>query len=230
MLNKSTETYVVVIACTPCGKGNYAVELSGVKGDILELTVHEEVVLDYRLVVGKELDLETFELLKNSKDYQHAYRYAIQILARRMYTQKELERKLSKREVSLHITQDVVAKLLEIELLNDDLYAKTYIEEQVGSGRKTRKRIVHDLFLKGVSEDIIDDYTYLFDQTSETEMLVREITKICGGLTFEELNDFKFRDKVIRKLGNKGFDFAHIRCQYDFFVEDFTVDHDKCDM
>jgi len=227
MLGKETETYAVVINCTRLQRDHYKIELGDAAGEIYELIVHEETVVDYRLVVGKELDKETFDLLQNSMDYQKAYSYAIGILARRMYTEKEIRRKLYERETAADIICDVVAKLFEIEVLNDVIYATAYIENQVEMGRKSRRQIISDLRIKGVSANIIDDLRYLFDKESENALIVKEIEKAYGRYSRKELSDFEMQKRVVQALGRKGFEIDEVQREYGYFIEDLAVVDDE---
>jgi len=227
MISKETETYAVVINSTPLQKGHYKIELGDAEGKIYDLTVHEESVLDYRLVVGKELDKETFIALQNSMDYQLAYSYAIGILSHRMYTEKEIRRKLYERKTASNITCDVVAKLIEIDVLNDLSYARIYIENQIEMGKKSRSKIISDLHTKGISANIIDDLMNLFDKESESALIVEEIERLYQRYSVAGLSDFEVGHKVVQALGRKGFDFYEVQRQYAFFIEDLNVDGGK---
>jgi len=224
MLSKETETYVVVITCTPLKDGYYQVELSDAEGEIYELTAHEETILTYRLVVGKELDEKTFRMLENSKDYQEAYRYTIGILSKRLYTEKEIRRKLSEREMTNKVIDEVVAKLMNLELLNDSSYAALYIENQLEIGKKSQRRIISDLFQKGIPEYVIDGLMNLFDQESECDRMLKEIRKTHERYARKHLSDFELKNKVVQALGRKGFDFYEVGRQYDFFIEDLALE------
>jgi regulatory protein len=225
MIGKETETYAVVIKTEPLGHGNYIVELGDAVGEIYEFTVHEETILDYRLVVGKELDESTFRALEASKDYGKAYSYAVGILARRMYTEKEIRQKLTQRRAAEDVIGEVVTKLLKLELLNDEAYTTAYIENQVSVGKKSRHRIVSDLREKGVATSIIDNRMDLFDKESEQALIGREIEKAYGRSSHKDLSDFEMKHKVIQALGRKGFDFYEVDRQYDFFIEDLEIYH-----
>jgi len=224
MLSKETETYVVVIRLMPLKRGYYQVELGDADGEIYDMTVHEETVLAYRLIVGKELDEATFCALEDSKDYEKAYRYAIDVLSRRLYTEKEIRRKLYDREVTATIIDDVIEKLTELELLNDFSYATLYIENQLEIGKKSQRQIISELYQKGVGESIVDDLMGLFDQASERERMLRELRKSYDRYSRKDFNDFELRNKVLGALGRKGFDFYEAKRQYDFFIEDLELE------
>lgn len=227
MIGKENETYAVVIKVEPLRRGHYKVELGDAEGEIYEFTVHEETMLDYRLVVGKELDESTLRELEASKNYGKAYSYAVGILARRMYTEKEIRQKLMQRATAEDVTHEVVTKLLKLELLNDEAFATAYIENHVEIGKKSRRRIISDLHAKGVASSIIDDHMDLFDKESEQALIAREIEKAYSRYLRKDLSDFEMKNKVIQALGRKGFDFYEVDRQYDFFIEDLEIDGDE---
>jgi len=222
MLSKESETYAVVIHCTTVGRGYYEIKVSDAEGGIYEFMLHEETMVDYRLIVGKEIDKETFEDLQTCGDYQQAYSYAIGILARRMYTEKEIRRKLYERETADGIVCDVVAKLLEVGVLNDGTYARVYIENQVALGKKSRRQILADLHAKGVSTNIIDEMLDLFNEADEFALIDREIEKLYQRYSRKDLSDFELKNKIVQALGRKGFQIDDVKRQYEFFIEDLA--------
>lgn len=224
MLEKEIETHVVVINRTPLKRGLYKVEFAEADGTVHEQTVHEEAILDYRLVVGKELDRPTFEQLEGSNDYQKAYAYAINILSRRIYSEVEMKRKLKIREVDDANIEKVIEKLYAINLLNDFVFATTYIETQLRMGKKSRRQITSDLFTRGITQNIVDELNHLFDQESEQELILKEIKKAYSRYSRKALNDFELKNKVIAALGRKGFNFAEVGRQYGYFVEDMQAE------
>jgi len=223
MLSKETATYVVVISSTALGRGFYKIKLGDANGEIYEMKIHEEIMLDYRLVVGKELDKEAFDALQNSDGYQKAYSYAIDILTRRMYTEKEIRRKLNERETAADVVNDVVAKLFEIEVLNDATYARVYIENQIAVGKKSRRQILADLDAKGVSVSIVDNLLDLFDEEAERTLITKEIDRLYQRYSPKDLSAFELRGRVVQALGRKGFEIGEVQRQYDFFIEDLGV-------
>jgi len=223
MIGKEKETYVVVIQVEPLNQGHYKVVLGDAVGDIYEVTVHEEIMLDYRLVVGKELDEPAFRALEASKDYGKAYSYAVSILARRMYTEKEMRQKLKGHATTEHVIHEVVTKLLKLELLNDEAYARNYIEYQVALGKKSKRRMLSDLYGKGIEATVIDGVMELFDQGSESVLIRSEIEKLYARYSRKDLSDFDLRNKVVQALARKGFEIYEVGQQYDFFIEDLEA-------
>jgi regulatory protein len=222
-MNKDAETHVVVINCTSLKRNLYKVEFAEADGTIHEQTVHEEAILDYQLVIGKELDQETFEALQNSNDYQKAYAYAINILSRKLYSTGQIKQKLHDREFNDNTTRDVILKLTEIELLNDFAFATAYIEHHLAMGKKSHRQIISDLKIRGVAHGIIDDLNHLFAPETEQASITREIKKAYERYNRNEISDFDLRNKVMTSLGRKGFNLGEVGRQYGYFIEDLEA-------
>lgn len=223
MIDKKNETHVVVINCTPLKRNLYKIEFAEADGTVHEQTVHEEAVLDYRLVIGKELDQATFAQLQNSNDYQKAYAYAINILSRKLYSTGQIKQKLNQREFDANTIEDVIAKLTEIELLNDFNFATAYTEHHLEMGKKSHRQIVVALKERGVTEQIINNIQHLFKKESEQEVIIREIKKAHERYARKEMTDFELRNKVITSLGRKGFNLSEIGRQYGYYIEDLEA-------
>jgi len=224
MLSKDTETFAVIISSTPSKRGFYNIQIADAVGEVYDLIVHEEIIVDYRLVVGKEIDEETFHNIQNITEYQQAYSYAIGILARRMYTEKEIKRKLYGRKTPDDVIDAVVEKLKNIQLLNDLTYATLYIENQVKNGKKSRRKIISDLMAKGVNSTIIDEVSDLFNGYSEVSLIQTEIEEAYRQYERQQLSDFDLARKITQKLARKGFDIYEVQRQYGFFLEDLEAE------
>lgn len=223
MLSNEKDPFIVVIECIPSKRGYYQVEMKDINGEMHSFIAHEETVLEYRLVEGKELNKDTFEALMNSKEYQKAYSYAINVLAKRMYTEKEISRKLSERATPSGVIDEVIDKLIEIELLNDLNYATLYIENQMEIGTKSQRSIISNLRQKGITDAQIDDLTDLFDKDVESKRITKEIQKAYDRYARKDFSAFELKNKVVQALGRKGFDFYEVGRQYDFFIEDLDL-------
>lgn len=223
MLSKETETYVVVITAQPLKNKRYKIEFSDAEGNITEKIVHEETLLNYRLVVGKELDRRSFSALIQNNEVHEAYAYCINILSKKMFTIKEIDQKLYERKYELFVREDVILKLEEMGLLNDEFYAEIYIENQVAMKNKSKQRILVDLYKKGISSDITNKFVNKFDSVSEIELLNKEIEKLYFRYKKSNVNDFEIRGKVVQSLSRKGFDYSLVRRHFDFFLEDLEA-------
>jgi len=193
-----------VVRASSGRRSNYDVTFEDERGHLHEVSVHEELVLKFRLVVGKILTEDEFSELGKSLNYGKAYSYATYILASRMYTVKEIRDKLIGREVSEDIIDSVISKLLEIGLLDDARYAEIYVESQIMKGTKGPDSVYADLVKKGVSESEANTYVevYTYEQQLEAvRKLAQSVMKSNKKYGVRGL-----MQKLHHSLTSKGFD------------------------
>lgn len=100
-------------------------------------------------------------------DAQAARNYALSILAKRAYTVHEVRDKLMQRETPAAIVNEVIATLLEYELLNDADYAAKYVE-YYGQNRGPN-RLRQELQRRGVGETHIQPAMQWFFENIDQE-------------------------------------------------------------
>lgn len=216
----SEETCYLVTSCIPLKKGHYEVSFLHADGDTCSMTIHEETVIEYRLVEKKELTQTTFSQVMVSGAFATSYGYAVSILSRRMYTQKEIREKLKERSVESKVIKQVIDKLLALQLLDDASYASAFIESQLSAGKKSHERIRMDLLQKGVSSFILEDLAHLFDEVQEFDVIMNEITQSWRRYARKELTDFERRAKIVAAVCRKGFDVDDVLSQYQIFIDE----------
>ena len=89
----------------------------------------------------------------------------------KMRTVQEVRQKCIRLKLEEGYINDAIDYLIEAGYLNDDNYAKKYVENVMRLKNESRNEIKIDLLRKGVDEDIIDKYVYTedtldFEQTS----------------------------------------------------------------
>jgi len=209
-----------VTSCVPTKRDHYNVNFSHPNSGDLELSVHKELVIEYRLVVGKKLDATAFDQLQNDLSYGKAYAYAVSVLVNRLYTEKEMRKKMRSREVEKAVIDAVVSKLLETALLDDSKYTELYIESQVEAGTKSKERIVMDLRQKGISHDMLGDFDHLFDADQELAVIDGEIEKAWQRSAEKELTDYERKHRIVQSVARKGFNIDDVFSRYEIFVDE----------
>lgn len=86
-------------------------------------------------------------------DSKRAWEYLLFILARRQYTVAQLKERLIKRGLPAEEAEPLLQRLLELRLVNDELYAEQYVHSRKSSrGRLSLRR---ELSQKGVDEELV---------------------------------------------------------------------------
>lgn len=167
------------------------------------LTVHEEIVLKYRLVAGKELDEAIYEELQSKLDLGRAYQYALNILSRKSYTTAEIYQKLEQKEYEPLMIKEVLERLTNVGLLNDEQYAISYISHHAIMGKKGPSSLSQELLRKGISSRLIENNLKLYNTEAQLENAVKLANQVIKSNT--KYGPHFVKQKVSQHLMTKGF-------------------------
>lgn len=147
--------------------GQYELELeSGEK-----LSLYEEVILKYELLLKKKVDEKEREKILLSNQEYDVYYVALKSLKSRFKSVKDLRDFLLKKEYPQDYVDKAIQKLLKQGYLNDRSFAKAYINQQMITTSKGPRKIEKELLDKGVSSDIIYDELTVFTQDDQIEKI-----------------------------------------------------------
>lgn len=147
--------------------GQYELELeSGEK-----LSLYEEVILKYELLLKKKVDEKEREKIFLSNQEYDVYYVALKSLKSRFKSVKDLRDFLLKKEYPQDYVDKAIQKLLKQGYLDDRSFAKAYINQQMITTSKGPRKIEKELLDKGVSSDIIYDELTIFTQDDQIEKI-----------------------------------------------------------
>ena len=170
---------------------------------LFELTVHEELILMYRLVVGKELTSDQFEAIHAKLDLGKAYQYAVNLLSRRSYTQGEMIQKLLAREYEDFIVDEVMKRLVQSEIINDQYYAIQYVSHHMNLGKKGPNLLNRELLEKQINQCYVTEALKLYSDEKQQENIERLHQQQIR--QNNKYGSFYLKQKVSQNLMLKGF-------------------------
>lgn len=166
--------------------------------------ISENVMIKYRIFKGMEVDDELRNELINADSISKLYTKAINFLSHQLRTENEVVAKLRDfSEDEEHIAA-VMAKLVELNLVNDQSYADSYVRTEVKKQDKGPKNVFFKLKEKKIDENIINNSLsnfYSYDEMIENCRV--QATKIFNK---HKRDAFKNRlDKTKISLMQKGY-------------------------
>ncbi len=117
------------------------------------LGVGETVAADLGLCVGREMSAETLREVAGVEEVHKATEAALGLLEVRARATREITTRLAQKGYEEDVVQAVVQKLTRLELLDDALFARQWVEARarVGGSRPIgKRRLSQELALKGV--------------------------------------------------------------------------------
>ncbi|MBO8167681.1 MAG: regulatory protein RecX [Thermoanaerobacteraceae bacterium] len=82
---------------------------------------------------------------------------ALRLLNYRWYTEKELKQKLQDKGYHQETVEKVVARLKELDYINDERYAEIWIQDRVKLKPVGRVRLLHELAEKGIERNLAEE-------------------------------------------------------------------------
>jgi len=142
------------------------------------------------------------------------YNLALRFLSYRTRSEKEVRDKLKTKQVEPQIIEKIIAKLKEKKFLNDEEFAKGWIESRLRFKPRSVRLIKLELKQKGIEEGIVDkminDEGLMINDLESAKKLVEKRIERIRGLPKQEIYQ-----KLGRFLASKGFNWDIIKKSID---------------
>lgn len=146
-----------------------------------------------------------------TEDSDYAFSRALRYLSLRSRSQKEIEEYLLRKQFSPPAISTAVQKLLELKFLNDEEYGKSVARSrQVYKGR-SRFLVSYELRQKGVAEETVSK---VLSESQEDLQTAKEFIERKKRV-YSNLDDFEFKNKMIRLLSSRGFSYDIIKKAFE---------------
>ena len=177
--------------------------------------ISEDLMIKLDLFEGKEIDEEEISRLIKEKEFSEAREKTLRFLSHRMYSEKEIREKLTKKGFGESVIKKVIADLRHNSIIDDYLFAKAFIHDRMRLNPQGSYRMAYELKKKGLSQDIINKI-FIEEKVVETDIeRALEIAK----KRLKTLINIKDKEKVKRRLYNfllrRGFSYETIKTVMD---------------
>lgn len=139
---------------------------------------------------------------------EKAYNYAIKYL-KNIKTKKDVYDYLIRKGFGDEETSEVCDYIEEVGLVDDDLYVKFFVEDSFRIKNKGARKIVYELKQRGIDDDKIEE---AIEEASDMEYeALKEAYERKLEATKSETDPYKRKNKIIRFLISRGFDYSDIK-------------------
>lgn len=163
-------------------------------------------VVAAELRVGQTLDEAAMAALQDQAAFEAARRLAVQGIGRRPRSEAEIRRRLTERGFDEPVIARTVAWLTETHFLDDDAFARYWIEQRESFKPRSPRALRRELQTKGVSAEQIDDALSEVDELESARRAAAQRAERWATLPQETFNI-----KMGRYLEARGFGYAVIR-------------------
>ncbi len=165
-----------------------------------KLSLFEDVILKEELLIKKEItDID--RIIEINKEYE-IYDVALKYLNHHVISVKSMKNYLLKKKYNLHDIDKVVDKLICKGLLNDDYYAKCYINNQVNLSNDGPLKIKKHLEDSDIPYNVYIKYLDRYNDIWK-DRIGRYINK---NLKNNKKSSYFFKNKMLINLINLGYE------------------------
>lgn len=166
-----------------------------VDGEFL-LSVHEDVLVKYRLQKGMEIAEQEIHALLEAEEYNKAKQAAFRYLSYRPRTVHELKTALARKGYDNETAERVIKELKALGFLNDLEYAKAWVDERKRHKGHGKKRLQQELLKKGIASSIVDEVLIDMDEDEQRQLAISIAERRYSRIKSEPW------PKIERRLGN----------------------------
>jgi len=165
------------------------------------ITVYEDVILKNNLLYKKEIDTELLEKISNDNLYEEIYNKCVKYISVRIRSIYEIKEYLRKKEIDSSLIEITIEKLLKNNLLNDEIFAKAFINDKLNFTTMGPYRIEQELKKHKIDQNIISKYLYNIDE----EIIDNKINKQIIKLMKSNKKKQNVRNKIYMNLLSLGY-------------------------
>ena len=160
-------------------------------------TLYDDVIIKYNLLMKNEIDEKTFNEMINTNNELLGYYESIRYITKKLRSELEIYEYLHKKEIPEDIIKKNIKKLKENGFINDEVFLKCYISDQLNLTNHGPLKIKKSLIKLGIDESLVSD----------------AINNIDDDLIYNKINNYI--DKKIRLNHNSSSYMLKVKIQND---------------
>lgn len=157
-------------------------------------------VMKLGLKIGAEVSNERLSEAVNDSEKSVCFDKAMSYLSRGIKTCRQMRDYLMGKGYSRETIDYVIGKLIDYKYINDEYYAKTYVEANLAS--KGERRIKQELHQKGIPSAIAEKYCVV-----ESDVAANNAERLAEKYMRNKPRDLKTLSKLQRYLLSRGYDY-----------------------
>ena len=136
---------------------------------------------------GLDIDESKLDELKSESDYGKNYIRAVDLISRRLRSEKEIRDYAKRKQWTATNTERVIERLKSHGYLNDKVFAEAFVRSRQSTERYSKRRIERDLRQKGIAPNIVEQV--LPDESSDKNAIIKLVQKRAS--RYDDVNKLK---------------------------------------
>ncbi len=162
-----------------------------------------ETLLKHNLKKNLEVTPEFIQKLIKDSEFAKWYNQALMLISRRPRSIKEISDYLVRKEIGEQIVTMIVEKLANKNFLNDEDFARWFVEQRLAFRPKGKRMLQLELRQKGIDNEIIEKV--LGEAVTSKSEFKQALTIACKKVRPGSVFDLDLKKKLYGFLGRRGF-------------------------
>ena len=167
------------------------------------IITYDNVIIDNELLYKKSIDNKLYKKILQDTLFYESYNKAVKYIMKKLRSEKELRLYLLKSELNESDINKIISKLKSINLINDEAYAKAYINDQIYLSKNGIYKIRDYLLNQNISSELIDNELSKIDTQVMDERLEKIILKRIN--SNKKYSNNELRNRVLREVITLGY-------------------------
>ena len=139
--------------------------------------LYDDVIVKYQLIMKGEVTKKELDEILDFNQKMSSYYDSIKYISKKLRSEKEIREYLSKKEVSKTNIDETIERLKANNFLNEEIYLKSYINDQLNLTNNGPKKIISNLIKLGFKESDIEERLEKIPEEVWKEKLDKYISK-----------------------------------------------------
>lgn len=176
--------------------------------DDINYTLYDDVIVKYSLLLKDEISEKELNAIVEENDKLSSYYDSIKYITKKMRSKLEIKEFLRKKMVNEKVIDETIKKLEENHFLNEELFIKAYVNDQINLTNNGENKILKGLVKLGIDNDQASAYLDNIDN----EVFMSKIDKYVDKKISTNKNSsiYMLKNKIMTDLINLGYEKSDI--------------------
>lgn len=176
--------------------------------DDINYTLYDDVIVKYSLLLKDEISEKELNAIVEENDKLSSYYDSIKYITKKMRSKLEIKEFLRKKMVNEKVIDETIKKLEENHFLNEELFIKAYVNDQINLTNNGKNKILKGLVKLGIDNDQASTYLDNIDN----EVFMSKINKYVDKKISTNKNSsiYMLKNKIMTDLINLGYEKSDI--------------------
>lgn len=161
-----------------------------------------ENFMKLQLKVNQELTEEEKNEIIKKGELQKSFDKTLRFVMTRPRSLKEVKDFFRRKEIDVSLHQNILERLTKLELLDDQKFAKWWVEQRLEFKHKSKKDITFELRQKGVNTNIIKN---VLETIEIDELKIAKELIVKKEYKWKRYEESERKQKITQYLAGKGF-------------------------